>query len=209
VLQLLKQRLAERRPPAVAPVAFRRHAHSSRSDRQMGARPIAPLVSALYGCPSTSAQGRSLRRTALDRRDDSRPDIDQAWSVSRRLKLIFEPGGNAVGHARRSAATLRDRARGARRPLLQERNARDRRVRRVLLLGRGRRCVAAAADPEPARGVRYPSRGSSSTRTITLPSTSAGISTGDARNAETTSCDRLSERFGGRTRARPAKRDCR
>jgi len=32
----------------------------------------------------------------LDRRDDSRPDFDQAWSVSRRLKLIFEPGGNAV-----------------------------------------------------------------------------------------------------------------
>ena len=33
----------------------------------------------------------------MDRRDDSRPDIDQARSVSRRLKRIFEPGGTTVG----------------------------------------------------------------------------------------------------------------
>jgi hypothetical protein len=33
----------------------------------------------------------------VDRRDDSRADIDQARSVCRRLKLIFEPGGTTVG----------------------------------------------------------------------------------------------------------------
>ena len=33
----------------------------------------------------------------MERRDDSRPDIDAARSVSRRLKRIFEPGGTTVG----------------------------------------------------------------------------------------------------------------
>lgn len=32
----------------------------------------------------------------MDRRDDTRPDFDQTRSVSRRLKLIFEPGSKAV-----------------------------------------------------------------------------------------------------------------